>query len=74
MLYKLEGMQPGTDDYGTLLDRMMTTLHQHNDDEEIDDLPLLEPKIGDEDSRAAAASFKRTKKFVPSRYVVVHVM
>lgn len=68
-LYKLEGMQPGTEEYTTLLARMMASLHHHNDDEEIDDLPLLEPAIGEDASRAAALDFKRTKKFVPTRCV-----
>ncbi|EKM53317.1 uncharacterized protein PHACADRAFT_99430 [Phanerochaete carnosa HHB-10118-sp] len=66
-LYKLEGMQPGTEEYTSLLNRMMTSLHHHNDDEEIDDLPLLEPAIGEAASMEAAQDFKRTKKFVPTR-------
>lgn len=47
----------------------MVSLHHHNDDEEIEDLPLLEPEIGQEGSKEAAQSFKRTKKFVPTRYI-----
>lgn len=68
-LYKLEGMQPGTEEFDSLLNRMMASLHHHNDDEEIDDLPLLEPAIGEDASKEAAQSFKQTKKFVPTRYV-----
>ena len=66
-LYKLEGMQPGTHEYYALLNKMMASLHHHNDDEEVDDLPLLEPVIGEAASKEAALNFKRTKKFVPSR-------
>ena len=66
-LYKLEGMQPGSEEYTSLLNKMMAALHHHNDDEEIDDLPLLEPAIGEVASKEAASDFKRTKKFVPTR-------
>ena len=47
--------------------KMMSVLRNHNDDEEIADLPLLEPAIGEAASKAAAQSFKRTKKVVPTR-------
>lgn len=66
-LYKLEAMKPGSDEFHRLLSRMMVDLHRHNDDEEIDDLPLLEPAIGEQASRQSAQSFKTTKKFVPTR-------
>lgn len=68
-MYKLDAMQPGTEEFTSLLNRMMQNLHHHNDDEEIDDLPLLEPAIGEAASKEAAQSFKQTKKFVPTRYV-----
>ena len=67
-LYKLESLSPGTDEYHTLITRMMTALHHHNDDEEIKDLPLLEPAIGKEASKRAAQEFKTTKKLAPTRY------
>ncbi|THH26773.1 hypothetical protein EUX98_g7413 [Antrodiella citrinella] len=66
-LYKLEQLQPGTEEYHALMTKMMATLHHHNDDEEIKDLPLLEPNIGEDASKQAAQSFKTTKKFVPTR-------
>ena len=66
-LYKLESMAPGTPEYDSLLKEIMDHLHEHNDSEEQKDLPLLEPKIGQEDSHKAATSFTRTKKFVPTR-------
>ncbi|KAH8115031.1 HHE domain-containing protein [Phellopilus nigrolimitatus] len=66
-LYKLESLTPGAADYDSLLDKVMAHLHEHNDSEEIKDLPLLEPAIGADASKTAATSFSRTKKFVPTR-------
>ena len=60
-------MQTGTEEFHALLNKMMATLHTHNDDEEVDDLPLLEPAIGEAASKEAAQDFKKTKKFVPTR-------
>ncbi|KAJ7603519.1 hypothetical protein DFH06DRAFT_987863 [Mycena polygramma] len=67
MLTKMESLTAGTDEFDQLLERMMASLHEHNNDEEVKDLPLLEPKIGDEASRNAASQFSLTKKFVPTR-------
>ncbi|TCD63308.1 hypothetical protein EIP91_005689 [Steccherinum ochraceum] len=64
-LYELEKLKPGTPEYHDLITRMMASLHHHNDDEEIKDLPLLEPAIGEEASKQAARSFKTTKKAHP---------
>lgn len=66
-LYKLESLQPGSEDHHRVLTQVMASLHHHNDDEEIKDLPLLEPIIGTEASKQAAQSFKKTKKLVPTR-------
>ncbi|KAI0795074.1 hypothetical protein C8Q75DRAFT_712265 [Abortiporus biennis] len=66
-LHKLEYLTPGSEQYDKLVTNMMSSLHHHNDDEEIKDLPLLESVIGEEASRQAAAGFKTTKKFVPTR-------
>lgn len=49
----------------------MDHLKHHNNDEEVKDLPVLEPLLGEERSRAAAKEFTRTKMFVPTRYVVL---
>ena len=46
---------------------MMESLHHHNDDEEIDDLPALESVIGPGASMQAAQSFKQSKKFSLTR-------
>jgi len=51
----------------TLLKDVMDHLHKHNDSEEQNDLPSLELKLGTEGSQKAAADFKRTKKFAPTR-------
>ncbi|KAJ7481839.1 hypothetical protein FB451DRAFT_1556028 [Mycena latifolia] len=67
MLYKLESLTPGTSEYDTIIERMMASLHNHNDDEEIKDLPLLEPHLGEDGSKHAASQFSLTKKFVPTR-------
>lgn len=45
----------------------MEHLREHNDSEELKDLPPLERALGAEASQKAAASFSRTKKFVPTR-------
>ncbi|KAJ7121081.1 hypothetical protein C8R44DRAFT_623460 [Mycena epipterygia] len=67
MLSKLESLAPGTTEYDNIIERMMASLHHHNDDEEVNDLPLLEPKLGEEGSKHAASQFSLTKKFVPTR-------
>lgn len=67
-LYNLESMTPGSPEYDSLLKDVMAHLHEHNDSEEQKDLPMLEPQLGPDNSKSAAASFSRTKKFVPTRY------
>ena len=65
----MEGITPGSDEYDVVLEDVMQHLRKHNDSEEQEDLPLLEPQLGMESSKEAAQSFSRTKKFVPTRYV-----
>jgi hypothetical protein len=67
MLSKLETLTPGTSEYDKIMERMMTSLHHHNDDEEVKDLPMLEPHLGEDGSKYAASQFSLTKKFVPTR-------
>jgi len=67
MLSTMESLTPGTGEYDKILERMMASLHHHNDDEEIKDLPLLEPHLGEDASKHAASQFSLTKKFVPTR-------
>ncbi|KAI5117019.1 hypothetical protein M0805_000003 [Coniferiporia weirii] len=66
-LYEIESLDPGSKKYDEVLSEVMKHLHEHNDSEELNDLPLLEPAMGVESSEKAAASFSRTKKFVPTR-------
>ncbi|KAF9071202.1 hypothetical protein BDP27DRAFT_1361990 [Rhodocollybia butyracea] len=66
-LYKLDSLTAGTNEFDVLISEVMGHLRPHNDSEEIKDLPQLEPKLGPEGSKQAAASFKRTKKFAPTR-------
>ncbi|KAJ7356460.1 hypothetical protein DFH08DRAFT_688907, partial [Mycena albidolilacea] len=66
MLSTMESLTPGTDEYDKILERMMVSLH-HHDDEEIKDLPLVEPHLGEDANKEAALQFSLTKKFVPTR-------
>ncbi|KIY69870.1 hypothetical protein CYLTODRAFT_348675 [Cylindrobasidium torrendii FP15055 ss-10] len=66
-LYELESIKPGTAEHEMQLKKIMDHLHDHNDSEEVNDLPRLEPHLGTQGSKDAAASFSRTKKFVPTR-------
>ncbi|THU93346.1 hypothetical protein K435DRAFT_829503 [Dendrothele bispora CBS 962.96] len=65
-LKQLEGMTAGTTEFNTTLKSVMDHLHEHNDSEEREDLPRLEPQLGEEGSKVAAQSFTRTKKFAPT--------
>ncbi|KAI0051513.1 hypothetical protein FA95DRAFT_1554328 [Auriscalpium vulgare] len=67
LLYSLSSQNPGTAEYDTTLKKVMDHLRPHNDSEEQEDLPLLEPHLGPDGSTSAAQSFSRTKKFVPTR-------
>ncbi|CAA7270420.1 unnamed protein product [Cyclocybe aegerita] len=67
LLHKLESIQPGTQEHANVLKKVIDHLRPHNDSEENTDLPALEKAIGAEASREASASFKRTKKFAPTR-------
>lgn len=66
-LYAIESFNPGSNEYNSILDEVMVHLHKHNDSEEINDLPELEPRLGKDGSKDAAQSFSRTKMFVPTR-------
>jgi len=66
-LYRLDELTPGTSEHASLLKDIMEHLKPHNDSEEQRDLPLLELALGLNNSEIAAASFTRTKKFVPTR-------
>jgi len=67
LLSNLESLTPGHSDYHETMAKMISHLRPHNDSEEREDLPMLEPILGDKASKEAAAQFSRTKKFVPTR-------
>ncbi|OJA15610.1 hypothetical protein AZE42_09638 [Rhizopogon vesiculosus] len=67
LLAKLEALQVGTAEFDSILERAMATLHKHNDSEEQNDLPRLEMVLHPDHSKEAAAQFRRTKHFVPTR-------
>ena len=67
-LYNLEKLNVGTPEHAQLLKDIMDHLKPHIEGEEHNDFPKLEKAIGVQGSKEAAASFARTKKFVPTRY------
>lgn len=70
-LYELESLTAGTKNYDDKIKFIMEHLRPHNDSEENKDLPQLEKFLGPGGSKEAAAKFKRTKKFVPTRLVAI---
>jgi hypothetical protein len=66
-LYKQESLKAGTDEYHKNLKEVIDHLRPHAASEEQNDLLLLEPLLGVERSKELAASFERTKMFVPTR-------
>ena len=68
-IYKMQSMDASTLEFSAMLAEMMRRLREHNNSEEVDDLPQLEIHLGEEGSKEAAAAFKRTKKFAPTRSV-----
>ena len=71
LLYKIESVKVGTAEHAAILKEVMDHLRPHNDSEEQNDLPLLQKAMAAQDIEAAAKSFTRTKKFVPTRYVLL---
>jgi hypothetical protein len=69
-LYNQESLKAGTDEYHDNIQKIIEHLRPHTDGEEQNDFPLLEPLLGTDGSKKAAASFQRTKKFVPTRYAI----
>ncbi|KAF9223111.1 hypothetical protein BS17DRAFT_782395 [Gyrodon lividus] len=67
MLAQLESMQVGTDEFDTLMSKMMAHIREHNDSEETNDLPRLEEALHPDHSKEAAFQFNTTKRFVPTR-------
>lgn len=67
LLSHLESLSAENEEYDKTVTKVMAHLKPHNDSEEQNDLPTLEEKLGVERSKAEAARFSRTKKFVPTR-------
>lgn len=67
LLYDIESHKPGSQQHGAILKSVMELLRPHNESEEQNDLPLLTKALGEQASGEAAANFKRTKKFAPTR-------
>ncbi|RAL10925.1 HHE domain protein, partial [Aspergillus homomorphus CBS 101889] len=67
LLYKFQGLQPNDPEFMPVLKNLWENLAQHIKEEEGKDLPQLEESLDDAESRQMAASFHRTKQFVPTR-------
>ncbi|KAK4642152.1 hypothetical protein QC761_512470 [Podospora bellae-mahoneyi] len=66
-LYEFQQMEASDPSFIPAIDSLWETLGQHIKEEEQDDLPLLEKHIEEGDSQKMAASFDRTKHFVPTQ-------
>ncbi|KAJ9116327.1 hypothetical protein QFC22_004767 [Naganishia vaughanmartiniae] len=66
-LYKFQSLSCTSDDWEPTIKHLYEDLKQHIVEEEKDDLPKLEKAIERTESDNLAASFQRTKMFVPTR-------
>jgi hypothetical protein len=69
MLLSLQLFIPGSVDHAHLLKNIMHQVRTHITGEELEELPLLESKLGPGASTDAAALFSRTKMFDLTRKV-----
>lgn len=67
MLYKFQQLSPSDNQFEPTIKRLMSDLAEHIKEEETEDLVKLEQAVPTSESRSLAASFKRTKMFVPTR-------
>ncbi|KIR67354.1 HHE domain-containing protein [Cryptococcus bacillisporus CA1873] len=67
MLYKFQQLSPSDNQFEPTIKRLMSDLAEHIKEEETEDLVKLEQAVPTAESRSLAASFKRTKMFVPTR-------
>jgi hypothetical protein len=67
LLYKFQGLNPDVQDFEPTLKALWRELSQHIKEEENGDLPTLEKHLSAGESEDLAASFSKTKAFVPSR-------
>ncbi|PYI36198.1 hypothetical protein BP00DRAFT_386642 [Aspergillus indologenus CBS 114.80] len=67
LLYTFQGLKPTDPEFMPVLENLWGNLAQHIKEEEGKDMPQLEKTLDDGESRQMAASFHRTKQFVPTR-------
>ncbi|WVR07338.1 hypothetical protein IAU60_004379 [Kwoniella sp. DSM 27419] len=67
LLYKFQQLSPSNPEFESTLRTLWKDLTEHIKEEEERDLPQLEKALGRDESKELAASFQRTKKFVPTR-------
>ncbi|KAI4716692.1 hemerythrin HHE cation binding domain protein [Aureobasidium sp. EXF-10727] len=67
LLYKFQKLNPDVEDFEPTLKALWSELEHHIKEEESEDLPHLEKHTPTDESANLAASFNRTKAFVPSR-------
>lgn len=63
----LQDLSPSDPKFSPLLEQLMKDLHFHIEHESQEDMPRLEKVLPKEESEKIAASFARTKNFVPTR-------
>ncbi|OLN95836.1 putative hemerythrin C869.06c-like protein 1 [Colletotrichum chlorophyti] len=66
-LYEFQKLSVDSPSFKTTIDSLMKDLRQHIKEEEEQDLPELEKTLNTDESESLAASFERTKLFVPTR-------
>ncbi|GAM42679.1 HHE domain protein [Talaromyces pinophilus] len=67
LLYKFQGLKPSDHEFKPTLKSLWSDLSQHIKEEEEHDLVKLENALQQADSEKLTTSFKRTKKFIPTR-------
>lgn len=67
LLYKFQGLKPTDHEFTPTLKSLWSDLSQHIKEEEEQDLVKLENALQQVDSEKLTTSFKRTKKFIPTR-------
>ncbi|WVF72581.1 hypothetical protein IAT40_007398 [Kwoniella sp. CBS 6097] len=67
LLYKFQQLSPDNAEFEPTIKKLWSELKEHIKGEEQDDLPQLEKALPGGESSDLAASFQRTKKFVPTR-------
>jgi len=66
-LYEFQNLSPSDASFMPTLEKLYKDLDEHIREEEKDDLPALEKALPDGESERIAASFQRTKYFIPTR-------